>query len=172
MFLAAVFFLSTLYDVTIYISTSLSQGPIKLTSKQMEMLKVEKTGELFGHAKGFMIWPLASTYRMQVCIDSTIHSMTSLGPRPHGPTAREMGLVTSEHKAWSNWWPTEELISTCQSHFSKLRWLHNSSSLYKSELPMQICWSLRSEICLSAAALGHVPRAGQVKQADQSHQTQ
>jgi hypothetical protein len=54
MFLAAVFFLSTLYDVTIYISTSLSQGSIKLTSKQMEMLKVEKTGELLGHVKRFV----------------------------------------------------------------------------------------------------------------------
>ena len=52
MFLAAVFFLSTLYDVTIYISTWLSHESIKLTSKQMEMLKVEKTGELLGHVKG------------------------------------------------------------------------------------------------------------------------
>ena len=58
MFLAAVFSLSTLYDVTIYISTFLSQGSIKLTSKQMEMLKVEKTGELLRHMKGFITWPL------------------------------------------------------------------------------------------------------------------
>ena len=68
MFLAAVFFLSTLYDVTIYISTSLSQGSIKLTSKQMEMLKVEKTGELLGHVKLFIFCICVCAYQRQTCV--------------------------------------------------------------------------------------------------------
>ena len=43
--LATVFSLSTLYDATIYISTPLQLSPIKLTSKQMQMLKVDKASK-------------------------------------------------------------------------------------------------------------------------------
>lgn len=44
--LAAVLLLSTLYDATIYVSTPLQLSPIKLTTKQMQMLKVDKKSML------------------------------------------------------------------------------------------------------------------------------
>ena len=44
---AAVFFVSTLYDVTIFVITPWTLSSIKLTTRQMEMLKVDKKGEMF-----------------------------------------------------------------------------------------------------------------------------
>ena len=123
MFLAAVFSLSTLYDVTIYISTSLSQGSIKLTSKQMEMLKVEKTGELLRHVKGFIIWPLyiylPNANLWLICIDSTSHSMTKWDLKWNSFCAHFLTIHQSNQKqehCGSHWSQKMKHWKTCTVH--------------------------------------------------------